>query len=189
MGLEDLAMMRAVIGSTVLYPSDAMSASRLVEQAIAVGGIVYLRTSRPKTKVIYGPDEAFPVGGSKVLRRSDDDVATIVTAGVTLFEALAAADRLAAEGTKVRVVDAYSVKPLDAATLQRCADETGALVTVEDHAAWGGLGEAAAAAVRAPRLEILAVRELPRSARPAELLARLGLDADAIAAAVRKLKR
>lgn len=187
MGLEDLAMFRALIGTTVLYPADAMAAARLVEQAVAVGGIVYLRTSRPKTRVIYGPDEEFPVGGSKVVRRSEKDRATVVAAGVTLYEALAAHDRLAQEGIAVRVVDAYSVKPIDAATLQRCADETGAIVTVEDHAAWGGLGEAVAAVVRSPRWEMLAVRDLPRSAKPAELLAMHGIDADAIVRAVRKV--
>ncbi len=188
MGLEDLAMMRAIIGSTVLYPSDAMSASRLVEQAVAGGGIVYLRMSRPKTPVIYGPDEKFPIGGSKVLRSSAKDACTIVAAGVTLFEALKAHDKLAGEGIATRVVDLYSVKPLDAATLQRCADETGAFVTVEDHAAWGGIGEAVAAEVRVARHERLAVRELPRSAKPAELLAHHKIDAAAIAGAVRRLR-
>jgi transketolase len=188
MGLEDLAMMRAIIGATVLYPSDAMSASRLVEKAITNGGIAYLRMSRPKTPVIYGPDEEFPIGGCKVLRSSAKDVCTIVAAGVTLFEALKAHDRLAADGIAVRVVDLYSVKPLDAATLQRCADETGAFVTVEDHAAWGGLGEAVAAEVRVARHERLAVRELPRSAKPAELLAHHRIDAAAIEETVRRLR-
>ena len=189
MGLEDLAMMRAVLGSTVLYPSDAVAAARLVEQAAAVAGIVYLRMSRPRTKVIYGLDEKFPVGGSKMLRKGNKDVVTIVTAGVTLFEALKAYDQLSAQGIGVRVVDAYSVKPLDVATLSCCAEETGAFITVEDHSAWGGLGEAVAAAVRVPRLEMLAVREVPRSAKPAELLAHHKLDAAAIVDAVRKLSR
>lgn len=189
MGLEDIAMFRALLSTTVLYPADAVSASRLVEEAIGVGGIVYLRTSRPKTRVIYGPDERFPVGGSKVLRRTDRDVATVIAAGVTLFEALTAADRLASEGVPVRVVDAYSVKPLDVATLVRCAEETGAFVTVEDHAAWGGLGEAVAAQVRVPRLEMLAVREIPRSGKPAELLAAHRIDATAIVEAVRRIAR
>jgi transketolase len=188
MGLEDVAMMRAVIGSTVLYPSDAMSALRLCHEAVKVGGIVYLRMSRPKTKVLYGPDETFPVGGCKILRRSDKDVATIVAAGVTLHEALRAHETLAGQGISVRVVDAYSVKPLDAKTLQRCADETGAIITVEDHAAWGGLGEAVAAEVRSPRWAMLAVRDLPHSAKPQELLAAHKLDAAAIVETVRKLR-
>jgi transketolase len=189
MGLEDLAMMRAVLGATVFYPADAMCASRLVEKSIAAGGIVYLRMSRPKTPVLYGPDETFQTGGSKVLRSSGKDVCTVVAAGVTLFEALKAHDKLAAEGVAVRVVDAYSVKPLDEATLRRCAEETGAIVTVEDHGAWGGLGEAVAAAVRVPKLAMLAVRELPRSGKPAELLAAHGIDSAAIVSAVKKLVR
>jgi transketolase len=189
MALEDLASMRAILGSTVLYPSDAMSAERLVEQAIAKGGIVYLRTSRPKTKVIYGPNEAFPIGGSKILRSSPRDVATLVGAGVTLFEALAAHDTLAQEGIAVRVVDAYSVKPIDGKTLSRCAEETGVLVTIEDHGACGGLGEAVAAEVRAPRIVRLAVTEVPRSGAPRELLQRHGISADAIVRTVKELAR
>jgi transketolase len=187
MALEDIAMMRAILGSTVLYPSDAVSAEHLVEEAIRVGGIVYLRTSRPKTKVIYDNAERFPVGGSKILRQGSGDVVTIVGAGVTVFEALAAHEALKKEGIATRVVDAYSVKPLDAATLQRCADETGALLTVEDHAAWGGLGDAVGAEVRVPRLVRLAVSEVPRSMTPRELLHRHGISADAIASAVKKL--
>ncbi|MBI4510456.1 MAG: transketolase [Deltaproteobacteria bacterium] len=189
MGLEDLAMMRAVMGSTVLYPSDAMSASRLVEQAISTGGIVYLRTSRPKTRVIYGPDEQFPVGGCKVIGQSPRDVATVVAAGVTLNEALTARERLGQEGISIRVVDLYSVKPLDVATLQRCADETSSVITVEDHFPWGGIGEAIASQVVAPRLEMLAVRDLPRSGKPAELLARHKLDASAIVEAVKRVRK
>jgi transketolase len=187
MALEDLAMMRAILGSTVLYPADGTSAGRLVEEAVRAGGIVYLRLGRPKNKVLYGPDESFPVGGSKVLRSSDRDRATIVAAGVTLHEALAAHARLAADGVAVRVIDAYSVKPLDLATLARAAEETGAIVTVEDHAPWGGLGEAVAAAVRPRRMEMLAVREVPRSGKPAELLAAHRIDAAAIVDAVREL--
>jgi transketolase len=189
MALEDLAMMRAILGSVVLYPSDGMSCERLLEEAIAHGGIAYLRTSRPKTRVLYGPAEKFPIGGCKVLKQSPKDVATVVGCGVTVFEALLAHDTLAQEGIAVRVVDAYSIKPIDAATLSRCADETGALVTVEDHAAWGGLGDAVAAEVRVPRLERLAVREVPRSGTPRELMSRHGIDAAAIATAVRRVKR
>jgi transketolase len=187
MALEDLAAMRAILGSTVLYPSDGMSASRLVEEATRTPGIVYLRMGRPKNKVLYGADEPFVIGGSKVLRSSARDAVTVVAAGVTVHEALAAYDRLAADGIAVRVIDAYSVKPLDVATLTRAAEETGGVVTVEDHAAWGGLGEAVATAVRPRRLELLAVRDIPRSGKPEELLARHGIDADAIVAAVRRL--
>ncbi len=187
MALEDLAAMRAIIGATVLYPADGMSASRLVEEATRTAGIVYLRLGRPKNQVIYGADEKFPVGGSKVVRRSDRDAVTVVAAGVTLHEALAAHARLAERGVAVRVIDAYSVKPLDVATLARAADETGGLVTVEDHSAWGGLGEAVAAAVRPRRHELLAVTGIPHSAKPEELLAHHRIDAAAIVDAVVKL--
>jgi transketolase len=188
MALEDLAMMRAVLGSTVLYPSDAVSAERLTEEAARTQGIVYIRTSRPRTPVVYANDERFPVGGSKTLRSSAADAVTVVAAGVTLHEALRAADRLAGEGVAVRVIDLYSVKPVDAATLQRAAAETRAIVTVEDHSPCGGIGEAVAAAVGGrARVELLGVREMPRSATPAELMRAHGLDADAIVAAVRRL--
>ena len=187
MALEDRAMMRAVLGTTVLYPSDAVASERLVETAARTPGIVYLRTSRPKTKVLYDNTEAFPVGGSKTLRASAGDALTVVAAGVTLHEALAAADRLAADGIAIRVVDLYSVKPIDAATLQKAVAETRAILTVEDHSVCGGIGEAVAAAVngRAP-VEMLGVQELPRSGTPAELMKAHGIDADAIVAAVRR---
>src|SRR5262249_25662153 len=146
-------------------------------------------TSRPKTPILYGPQERFPIGGSKVLKSSPKDVATLVAAGVTVFEALAACEALAKEGIAVRVVDAYSIKPLDVKTLEACARETSALVTVEDHAAWGGLGDAVAAEVRTPTLVRLAVREIPRSATPKELLAHHGISADAIAKAVRRIHK
>jgi transketolase len=189
MALEDLAMMRGIIGATVLYPADGTSTGRLIEEAVRHGGIVYLRLGRPKNKVLYGPDESFPVGGSKTVRRSDRDVATVVAAGVTLHEALAAADRLAADGAPVRVIDAYSVKPLDVEGIARAAADTGgAVVTVEDHSPCGGLGEAVAAAVRPPRHELLAVYDVPRSGKPQELLAHHRIDAAAIVAAVRKLR-
>ncbi len=188
MALEDLAMMRAILGSTVLYPGDAVSAERLTEEAARVGGIVYLRTSRPKTPVIYAHDERFPAGGSKTVRSSAKDVVTVVGAGVTLHEALSAADTLAAEGVAVRVIDLYSVKPIDAATLRRAARETRAIVTVEDHSVCGGIGEAVLSALDgAARVEILGVRDFPRSATPAELMSLHGIDAAAIAAAVRRV--
>lgn len=187
MGLEDLAMMRALIRSTVLYPCDAVSAEKLTEQAAQAGGIVYLRMSRPKTKVIYPNSEEFPIGGSKTLRSSTKDVATIVAAGVTVTEALEAHDRLKAEGIGVRVIDAYSVKPIDEATLARAAAETGRLITVEDHAPAGGLGEAVLHAVsgRCPT-RVLAVDELPRSGTPKELIQAYGIGADSIIRAVKE---
>jgi transketolase len=188
MALEDLAMMRAITGATVLYPSEAVSAERLLELAARTPGIVYIRTSRPKTKVIYPNEEAFVVGGSKTVRSSAKDRVTIVGAGVTLQEALLAHETLAKEGIATRVIDLYSVKPVDAETLQRAAAETKAILTVEDHSVHGGIGEAVAAAVsgRAP-VTMLGVREIPRSGKPAELMAMHGLDADAIVRAVKKL--
>jgi transketolase len=188
MALEDLAMMRAVVGSTVLYPSDAVSAERAVEAAARTPGIVYIRTSRPKTPVLYDNGEAFPVGGCKVLRRGPEDRVTLVAAGVTLHEALEAHDLLAREGLPARVIDLYCVKPIDADTLRRAAVETAALVTVEDHSVHGGLGEAVAATVAGrARVEILGVSTPPRSGKPAELMRAHGIDAEAIVAAVRRL--
>ncbi|AZM59001.1 MULTISPECIES: transketolase [unclassified Streptomyces] len=191
MGLEDLAMMRAVHGSTVLYPCDANQTARLVAAMAGLDGIRYLRTSRGGSPVIYGPDEEFPVGGSKVLRSSGRDRLTLVAAGVTVPEALAAADALAAEGIAVRVVDLYSVKPVDRATLRTAAEETGCLVTVEDHHPEGGLGDAVAEAFAdgrpVPRLVRLAVRNMPGSASPDEQLRASGIDAESIAAAGRLL--
>lgn len=191
MGLEDLAMMRAVHGSTVLYPSDANQAAKLVAEMAGLDGIRYLRTSRGESPVIYGPDEEFPVGGSKVLRSSAADRLTIVAAGVTLHEALAAADALDREGIAVRVIDLYSVKPVDRATLRQAAQDTGCLLTVEDHHEEGGLGDAVLDAFLdgrpAPRLVRLAVRTMPGSASPAEQLHAAGIDAESIAASARLL--
>ncbi|WP_030170667.1 transketolase [Streptomyces sp. NRRL S-813] len=191
MGLEDLAMMRAVHGSTVLYPSDANQAAKLVAEMAGLDGIRYLRTSRGQSPVIYGPDEEFPVGGSKVLRSSDADRLTIVAAGVTLHEALAAADALDGEGIAVRVIDLYSVKPADRATLRQAAQDTGCLLTVEDHREAGGLGDAVLEAFLdgrpVPRLVRLAVRTMPGSASPAEQLHAAGIDAESIAASARLL--
>ncbi|MEU8930238.1 transketolase [Streptomyces sp. NPDC048409] len=191
MGLEDLAMFRSVYGSTVLYPCDANQTAQLVATMAGLEGIRYLRTSRGAHPVIYGPDEEFPVGGSKVLRSSDADRLTVVAAGVTLHEALKAADALAEDGIRVRVVDLYSVKPADRQTLRRAAEETGCLLTVEDHHEEGGLGDAVAEAFAdgrpVPRLVRLAVRTMPGSAAPDQQLHAAGIDADAIAAASRLL--
>ncbi|GGW36333.1 transketolase [Streptomyces griseoloalbus] len=191
MGLEDLAMMRAVHGSTVLYPCDANQTARLVAAMADLDGIRYLRTSRGESPVVYGPDEEFPVGGSKVLRSSDRDRLTLVAAGVTVPEALAAADALEGEGIAVRVIDLYSVKPVDRETLRTAAEETGCLVTVEDHHPEGGLGDAVLDAFAdgrpVPRLVRLAVRNMPGSASPDEQLHAAGIDAESIAAAGRLL--
>ncbi|GHH93037.1 transketolase [Streptomyces capillispiralis] len=191
MGLEDLAMMRAVHGSTVLYPCDANQTARLVAAMADLDGIRYLRTSRGESPVIYGPDEEFPVGGSKVLRSSGHDRLTLVAAGVTVPEALAAADALEGEGIAVRVIDLYSVKPVDRETLRTAAEETGCLVTVEDHHPEGGLGDAVLDAFAdgrpVPRLVRLAVRDMPGSASPEEQLHAAGIDAESIAACGRLL--
>ncbi|MFI8089608.1 transketolase [Streptomyces sp. NPDC086080] len=191
MGLEDLAMMRAVHGSTVLYPCDANQTARLVAAMADLDGIRYLRTSRGESAVIYGSDEEFPVGGSKVLRSSGSDRLTLVAAGVTVPEALAAAQVLEGDGIAVRVIDLYSVKPVDRETLRTAAEETGCLMTVEDHHPEGGLGDAVAEAFGdgrpVPRLVRLAVRTMPGSASPEEQLHGAGIDAASIAAAGRLL--
>jgi len=188
MALEDLAMMRAITGATVLYPSEAVSAERLVETAARTPGIVYIRTTRPKTKVLYANDEVFPVGGSKTLRSSAKDAVTIVAAGITVPEALLAHEALAKDGIAARVIDLYSVKPVDTATLLKAAAETKGIVTVEDHSVCGGVGEAVAGAVAGrARLELLGVREIPRSGKPGELMKAHGLTAEAIVAAAKRL--
>lgn len=192
MALEDLAMFRGVPGSTVLYPCDGVSGERMVALAAATDGLCYIRTSRPKTPVIYPNDEVFTVGGSKTLRSSDGDVATVVAAGVTVFEALKAFDQLAGEGIAIRVIDAYSVKPIDREGLIAAARATkGRLITVEDHYAQGGLGDAVAEAVAGAgfTVERLAVGEIPRSGQPDELLDRYGISARAIVDAVKRLTR
>ena len=187
MALEDLAMMRAVPNCAVLYPCDAISTERLVAAAAAHRGMVYIRTSRPKTPVIYDASESFAIGGSKTLRESPDDRATVVGAGVTVFEALKAADQLAADGVSIGVIDAYSVAPVDAATLVRAGQRCGnTLITVEDHYASGGLGDAVSAAVGPEGIKVhrLAVPEIPRSGKPDELLEKYGISANCIVAAV-----
>ncbi|MEV6851913.1 transketolase [Actinoplanes sp. NPDC051411] len=193
MALEDLAMMRAINGSTVLYPSDATSTAALVAAMAGQPGISYMRTTRGSYPTLYPAAERFPIGGSKVLRSGETDAVTLIGAGVTLHACLAAADRLAADGIPARVIDLYSVKPVDTATLVAAVEVThGRLVVAEDHHAEGGLGAAVAAALlssRTPPLHLahLAVRELPGSGTPAELLRAAGIDADSIAAAARDL--
>jgi transketolase len=191
MALEDLALMRAVPDCTVLYPSEAVSTERLVARMAQHKGMVYMRTSRPKTPVLYDASDDFKIGGSRVVRQSGD-AATVVGAGVTVFEALKAADELEKEGLGIRVIDAYSVQPIDAATLREAAKAThGVVLTVEDHYAAGGLGDAVAEALASEGIAVtrLAVREIPRSGQPEELLDRYGISAHHIAAAVRRVAK
>jgi transketolase len=192
MALEDIAALRAVHGSTVLHPCDANQTARLVAAMADTEGISYLRTLRPATPVLYGPDEEFAIGGSRVLRSSDDDEVALIGAGITVHEALKAADTLAADGLSARVIDLFSIKPVDEETLRAAAEATGGrLITVEDHWPEGGLGDAVIAALadteEPPRVMKLAVSGMPRSGKPEELLAAAGIDAEHIAAAARSL--
>ena len=195
MALEDLAMMRAVYGSTVLYPSDPNQAAQLVAQMADTSGIVYMRTTREKLPVLYSPDEQFSIGGSRVVRSSDKDEVTIVAAGITLHNALDAYEQLKGQGIKARIIDAYTVKPIDEETLFAAAEEAGNLiVTVEDHWPEGGLGEAVLEAFTQrdgalPRIVKLAVQSMPGSGTPAELMEEAGISAHHIVQAVRALVR
>jgi transketolase len=186
MALEDLAMATAQPNVTVLYPSDAVAAERLVAAAATHRGPVYIRTSRPKTPVIYDNAESFPIGGLKVLRQSGDDTATVIGAGVTVFEALKAYDELQKQGVRIRVIDLYSLQPIDADALIAAGRDTGRLITVEDHYASGGIGDAVARAVAPAGLVVrrLAVGEIPRSGKPDELLDTYGISARHVVAAV-----
>jgi transketolase len=193
MALEDLAAFRAVHGSTVLHPSDANQTVRLVAEMADRPGISYLRTLRPKTPVRTPPDEPVAIGGSRAVRSSTEDDVTIVACGITVNEADTAADELESHGIRARVIDCYSIKPIDAATLATAARETGAIVTVEDHWPEGGLGDAVLGALAEEHepvpLTKLAVRDMPMSGSSAELMHAAGIDADAIAAAVTELVR
>ena len=171
MGLEDIAMFRPVPGSVILYPCDGTSTMKLVEKAAAHFGNVYIRTTRMDTPIIYPPDEDFIIGGSKILKKSKRDKATIVAAGITLHEALKAYEELKKEGIYIRVIDMYSIKPLDKFTINNAAAETKNIITVEDHYPEGGLGEAVASSIEVPcKIIILAVRKLPLAGKPSELL-------------------
>jgi transketolase len=194
MGLEDIASHRAIYGSTVLYPADANTTAKLVAEMADREGVSYLRTTRNATPVVHAPDADIRIGGSAVLTSSDDDVVTVCAAGITLHEALAAAETLAGEGIAVRVIDCYSVKPLDADTVRAAARATGGrVVTVEDHHPEGGLGDAVLDVLAdqglPARVRKLAVRNMPGSATSAEQLADAEIDAAAIADAVRTLAR
>jgi len=203
MALEDIAMMRAVHGSTVLYPADAMSCARLVEKMYELEGVSYLRTTREKTRLLYKDDETFEIGGSKVLRSEKDDLLTLIGAGITLHECLKAHDQLKEQGINVRVIDLYSVKPVDVETLHTAARETGTLVVVEDHFPEGGLGDAVldAFAVKGPpargakmvaveslpKVVKMAVRNMPGSGEPHELMDHACISATNIVTTVKSL--
>ena len=191
MALEDIASLRAVLGSVVLYPSDPNQTVWLLDAMREHEGISYMRTTREKTPVLYGADERFAIGGSHTVRSSDADQVTLIAAGITLHESLAAAEQLAGKGISARVIDLYSVKPVDAETIVKAASETGAIVTVEDHWAEGGIGEVVATVLAeaglSPRFERLAVTERPGSGPPVALLAAAGIDAEHITAAVERI--
>jgi len=194
MALEDLAMMRAVHGSTVLYPCDGNQTAKLVAAMADLPGISYIRTTRANTPVLYRPEDEFPIGGSRVVRGgAADDRVTVVAAGITVHESVKAADELAKSGIKIRLIDAYSVKPLDASGIAKAVQATGGrLVIVEDHWPEGGLGDAVvsglvALGVKDIALRHLAVRDMPASGKPAELIEAAGLGARDVAAAVRAL--
>ncbi len=189
MGLEDLAMFLPIPGCLVLYPSDAVCAEECVREAAKYRGLVYIRTTRPATPILYKPGEEFPAGGAKVLRRSDNDAATVIGAGITVHEALKAYDLLKKDGINIRVIDAYTVKPIDRETIVNSVAETGGRVVVaEDHFEQGGLGTAVALVLPEKKFwKHLCVRELPRSGKPEELLARYEIDAASIVKAVKSL--
>ncbi len=191
MALEDIAMMRAINGSTVLYPSDGNQTAQLVAAMADIDGISYIRTTREATPILYEPDEIFRVGGSRVLRSSGDDKLTIVAAGITVHESLKAVDAMAADGISIRLIDLYSVKPIDTATLEAAASDTGTILTVEDHWTEGGIGDAVLGALgglrNPPRVIKIAVQGMPGSGKPADLLSQAGIDAAHIEAAARLL--
>lgn len=182
MGLEDIAMFRTLLGSVVLYPSDAVSTEKLVEEAAKHKGIVYIRTTRKDTPILYGNDEEFRIGESKVLRKSDRDVVTVISAGITLHEALAAYEELKGRGIFIRVIDLYSIKPIDKETLLEASDVTKAIITVEDHFEEGGLGEAVKSALAERKVPVysLAVRKMPKSGKSDELLEYEGISRNSI---------
>ena len=189
MGLEDIAMFRAILNSVVLYPSDAVSTEKLVEEAAKHHGMVYIRTTRKDTPILYANDEEFHIGGSKVLRKSSNDRITVIAAGITLHEALSAYEELKNEGIFIRVIDLYSIKPMDKAAVHEAAYATQAIVTVEDHFAEGGLGEAVRSIIGSITVPVysLAVRKMPMSGKPGELLDYEGISRNAIIKTVKEL--
>ncbi len=191
MGLEDIAMFRTLLGSVVLYPGDALSAEKLVEEAARHRGITYIRTTRNDTPVIYNKDEEFPIGGMKVLRKSPSDNIAVVAAGITLHEALKAYEGLKREGILIRVIDLYCIKPIDSALLYDAVSQTRAVLTVEDHYAEGGIGEAVRSSLSNHHIQVhsLAVRKMPGSGRPEELLEYEEISEHAIAMKVREIMK
>lgn len=189
MGLEDIAMFRSFLNSTVLYPADHVAAEKLTNEMAHTSGITYIRTTRGNTETLYDPKDTFPIGGSKVLRHSTNDKVTIVAAGITLYEALQAYEDLLGEDIIVRIIDLYSIKPLDTETLHKAAKETGAIITVEDHYEAGGMGEAVATALSGTGTPVhtLAVRKMPRSGKPNELLEYEDISATAIITKVKEI--
>jgi transketolase len=189
MGLEDLAMFRTLLDSVVLYPSDAVSTERLIEEMAKHKGISYIRTTRKETPIIYNIDEKFMIGGSKVLTESKEDVFTVASAGITLHEALNAYEALKKENIIIRVIDLYCIKPIDAVTLKKAAEDTRAIITVEDHFAEGGIGEAVRSSLAESTVPVysLAVRKMPRSGKPQELLEYEEISSKAIIAKVKTL--
>ena len=189
MGLEDLAMFRSVLGSIVLYPSDAVSAEKLTEQMAKHRGISYLRTTRNPVPILYRNDEAFWIGGSKILKSNSADLAAVIAAGITIHEALKAYEELKKDDILIRVIDLYSVKPVDTVTLRKAADDTGCIITVEDHVAEGGIADAVRTALsdRPVPIHSLAVRRTPRSGKTDELLEHEGISWRTIVALVRSL--
>ena len=189
MGLEDIAMFRTILDSVVLYPADAVSTEKLVEAAAKHDGLVYIRTTREATPVIYRADEPFVIGGCRVLRKSASDSAAVIAAGITLHEALAAHELLRQEGIMIRVIDAYSIKPLDEQVLRDTAQDVPVIITVEDHYAQGGLGEAVMSALAgsAAQIHALAVTKKPMSGTPSELLDYEGISRQAIVEKVKDL--
>lgn len=187
MALEDIAMFRSIIGSTVLYPSDAVSCENLIEEATKIKGVVYIRTTRKDTSILYKNTEEFPIGGSKTLKSSSKDKITVISAGVTLHEALKAYEILKQENILVRVIDLYSIKPIDLKTLEKAAKDTTTIITVEDHHAEGGLGEAVKSALAANGVKIysLAVNKIPHSGKPDELLDYEAISAKAIVKSIK----
>lgn len=191
MGLEDIAMFRALQDSVVLYPSDAVSTQKLVEEAAKHQGLVYIRTTRKETPIIYHEKEGFEIGGSKVLKSSKDDKATLVGAGITLHEALSAYKELKKEGVSVRIIDLYSIKPIDCATLERAAEETSCLIVVEDHRPEGGIAEAVRTCLSESKTPVysLSVSKMPKSGKPEELMDYEQIDSKAIVSKVKELLR
>jgi transketolase len=192
MGLEDIALFRTIPGGVVFYPSDAVSAEAAVRLAAEHEGFAYIRTSRPKTPVIYDSVDDLQIGKANVVLKGENDAVTIVSGGVTLFEAMKAAETLKGEGISVRVIDLFTVKPLDGETILKNAKETGSkVITVEDHYLEGGIGEAVASALSESDVRVfrIGVEGIPHSGPSEALLAKFGIDANAIAAKVREVAK